>query len=224
MPSPGGANGFCGYVLALAVYGQGVYVGGSFPNASCAPGSAAPGRNVAYWSGSEWVPLLEAGAFLDGVNPNGSAPTKVNALAVVGNDLYVGGDFAVVYKADGPYLASNIVRWRANEWNPVNSGWPSSQLRTHSLGALGKQAFAGTDRGDVMLWDESAQHWSTMAQTKIQYQDIRAFAASGAMLYVGGAFIDLTDPLAPTAASGDLATSGWAAAFQNEVFKGGFEN
>src|ERR1051325_3976112 len=72
-----GSIGANGIVYGAVVDGSGnLYIGGGFTNVG---GAFANG--IAKWDGSQWTAL--------GPGLNG----EVDALAVSGNDLYVGGDF-----------------------------------------------------------------------------------------------------------------------------------
>lgn len=72
---------------ALAVRGEQVFVGGTFQQAG-----EASARNVAAWDGQAWGPLGRGVRLLDDeYGVSGSA----SALALVGDDLFVGGSFDV---------------------------------------------------------------------------------------------------------------------------------
>jgi hypothetical protein len=79
--SMGGLAGANNTVYALAADGSGnVYAGGDFT----VIGTVTANR-IAKWNGSVWSAL------------GGGAQGTVNALAVSGTNLYVGGDFTSVY-------------------------------------------------------------------------------------------------------------------------------
>lgn len=80
-------------------YTNGVlYVGGRFQYAGGRPAS-----NIAAWDGQRWFPLGE------GVTgPSGKSGGTVYALAIHGDHLYVGGEFAMA----GGKPAVNFARWR----------------------------------------------------------------------------------------------------------------
>src|SRR5205807_2215403 len=77
-------SGLNGVVYALAVSGTDLYVGGDF---STADGSAA--SNLAKWNGSAWS------AVGSGLSGRDSDHNSVNALAISGTNLYVGGFFTI---------------------------------------------------------------------------------------------------------------------------------
>src|SRR5207244_7736845 len=68
-----------GSVNALATSGSDVYVGGGF---STAGGVSA--NNIARWNGSQWFALGS------GTN-NGVSGEEADAIAIIGNNVYVGG-------------------------------------------------------------------------------------------------------------------------------------
>ncbi|MBK9208845.1 MAG: S-layer homology domain-containing protein [Anaerolineales bacterium] len=78
-----GNNPFGSYVTSIAVDGANVYAGGIFTNAASIPTA----DYVAKWNGSSWSALGSNGA------GNGALNSTVSALAVIQNDLWVGGDF-----------------------------------------------------------------------------------------------------------------------------------
>ncbi len=89
-------SGLDGRVNALAVIGSDLYVGGDF---STAGGITVNG--IAKWDGTNWSAL---GTGVTSISGNNS---QVFSLAVIGNELYVGGTFS---KADG-IPARNIAKY-----------------------------------------------------------------------------------------------------------------
>src|SRR6185436_11392597 len=71
-----------------------------------------PATNVAKWNGSSWSALGSGIGNVPGQN------TEVNALAVSGNDLYVGGRFT----AAGGLAATNVAKWNGSSWSALGSG------------------------------------------------------------------------------------------------------
>ncbi len=84
------------WVYAIAVSGSDVYVGGDFTKAG-----GITVNYIAQWDGSSWYPLGS------GVGGGGTYP-QVNAVAVSGSDVYVGGQFTQA----GGNPANYIARWR----------------------------------------------------------------------------------------------------------------
>jgi hypothetical protein len=86
-----GSNGgelYPGQVNAIAVSGSDLYVGGTFTNAA----GIATADYIAKWSGSAWSALGSNGAG-DGAINLYTYGLKVDAIAVSGTDVYVGGTF-----------------------------------------------------------------------------------------------------------------------------------
>jgi hypothetical protein len=106
-------------VKALAVNGSDVYVGGGFKevcgNSACNSGNTTA-NYIAKWNGSAWSTLRY------GVD------TDVNALAISGSDLYVGGNFNVVCgtsACDSLVLNTpvyGIARWDGSFWWDLRYG------------------------------------------------------------------------------------------------------
>ncbi len=95
-------------VRALAASGTNLYAVGDFTTAG---GLAA--NCVARWNGSVWSAL---GSGISGSDP-GSCPS-VNALAVSGTNLYIGGYFTTA----GGVTAYNIAKWNSSAWSALGSG------------------------------------------------------------------------------------------------------
>jgi hypothetical protein len=109
----GAAFGRVPSVLALAVSGSNLYVGGIF---LIAGGVVA--NSIAKWNGNSWSALGS------GMNNN------VSALAVSGSDVYAGGDFTNA----GGVAANRIAGWNGSAWTALGSGL--------SGGILGPSVFA----------------------------------------------------------------------------------
>ncbi|MCC7165748.1 MAG: hypothetical protein IT331_24840, partial [Anaerolineae bacterium] len=95
-----------GALSALAVSGTDLYVGGWFTNVNNGGSLLTAADFVAKWDGINWSALGNDG----GGTPNGSLSSGVLALAVSGNNLYVGGEFTDVNNngtilPEGDYVA-----------------------------------------------------------------------------------------------------------------------
>lgn len=109
-------------VVAMAVIGTNLYVGGPFANAG---GVAA--NHIAKWDGNGWS---DVGG---GVVGNGSVYT----LAAAGHNLYVGGSFTNM----GGVEAHNIAKWDGTNWSALGSG----VIYIHTAGAAYAIAPSGSD-------------------------------------------------------------------------------
>lgn len=76
--------GVNGTVNAIVPYEDGILVGGAFTEAG-----GAPANSLAYWNGAEWS------EFEGGVRRSNGSRGVVEAIAVVGGDVHVGGSFAL---------------------------------------------------------------------------------------------------------------------------------
>jgi hypothetical protein len=103
----GAANAISGLVIAIALSGADVYVGGVFPNAGGVPGA----NNIARWNSASNTWNLVGAA--NAVN------STVRAIKVSGSDVYIGGDFT---NAGGNSAADYLVRWDGAQWTALVSG------------------------------------------------------------------------------------------------------
>jgi len=122
-----------GGVLAMAVAGTNLYVGGLFTMA----GNTAA-TNIAQWDGAAWSP----------VGP-GITNNLVSALAVSGGALYAGGYFATITDQTGDSVPANcLARWDGSNWSPIGSGVGGGGVTAlaaagHTLYVGGSFTFAG---------------------------------------------------------------------------------
>ena len=126
----GSSNGVNNYVTALAVVGNEVYVGGYFTSAG-----GVSARNVARFNTqtNTWSTLGTGSS-------NGVFGSNVNALAVVGNEVYVGGAFI----SAGGVFANNVARFntQTNTWSSLGTGSSNGVSRGGVSGGLVPTVFA----------------------------------------------------------------------------------
>jgi hypothetical protein len=94
-----------GSVNAIAISGTDVFVGGSFTNAGGVPGA----NYIARWDGAQWHAV-------GGANAISASFPHVKAIAIIGNDVYIGGNFT---DAGGVTGANYIARWDGTQWHAV---------------------------------------------------------------------------------------------------------
>ena len=111
----------------------------------------------------------------------------VRALAVIGPDLYVGGDFT---DAGGHSAADYVARWDGQRWNALANGVNGS---VNALAVYGSELVIGgtfTDVGGnsyadyVVTWTGTT--WKTMANGV--NASVYSLYVDGTALYAGGAF------------------------------------
>ena len=176
-----------GYGVSGTAYGIGitanghVFVGGFFTSAWNSQGAVAiPVSNIAKWDGSTWAALGT------GLN-NG-----VNALAVNGNNVYVGGAFTTA----GGNAANYVARWTDSLlllWWTLGSGAANGvNGNVYTLALNGSDVYVGgpfTAAGGnaasrIAKWDGST--WSALGSGTDS--SVETIAVSGTDVFVGGDF------------------------------------
>ena len=212
-------------VVALAASGSGVYVGGYFENAAGIPAADF----VAKWNGSAWSALGSNGSG-NGALGSFDYQVAVWALAVSGNDLYVGGNFR---DAAGIPTADWIAKWNGSAWSALGSNGAGTDGAldgdVYAIAASGSDVYvggeflhAGSDgtAHHLAKWDGST--WSAVGSNGgegalgMASTDVWALVASGTDLYVGGFF----NGVAGITAATDVAKwngSTWSALGANAV-------
>jgi len=186
----GSGNGVNGPVGALAILGGDLFAGGNFTQANV--GASIPANRIARWDGAAWSSLGQGGG--NGVG------NSVNALAVMGGDLYVGGFFKEANI--GQNIAANaIARWDGSTWTALGSdggnGVDFSSVRTLAVsgtdlyvGGLFSQANVGAPitANRVARWNGST--WQALGSGEGNGLANNAFSMTvlGNRLYVGGLF------------------------------------
>ncbi|MGD1018382.1 MAG: PKD domain-containing protein [Verrucomicrobiia bacterium] len=176
--APFGANGLDADALAMAVSGTNLYVGGYFATAGTTNDVV---NGIALWNGSSWSALGSGVAGLYG--------GYVDALAVNGTNLYVGG----VFTNAGGVAANNIAVWNGSSWSALGSGVSGY---VDALAVNGTNLYVGgsfTNAGgvaanNIAVWNGSS--WSALGSgvAGLYGGYVDALAVSSTNLYVGGYF------------------------------------
>ena len=199
------------YPSVVAVDGQQVYVGGTFTLETAGLPNDTYVR-VARWDGSSWRRMG------DGVD------AAVHAIAVVGDDVYVGGEFS----AAGGAPAARLARWDGTAWSEVGGGLWSSQswalVAVRALASDGEKLFvagafdsAGTGDGAVAAngfaaLDLATGRWESLdggLWFSAGAGEGRALALAGDRLYVGGSFDHAGSVETASFAALNLHTGSW---------------
>jgi hypothetical protein len=127
-----------GTMNAIELSGTDVYIGGSFIDV----GGVQNAHKIAKWNGVSWSGLGDDGGG-DGWIQSGS----VEAIAISGSDIYIGGAFNASLRT-----ASGIAKWNGTAWSNLGSktlmGSEWSPLMDESMFAMGdarKIMVKGTD-------------------------------------------------------------------------------
>lgn len=151
------------------------------------PEEAGPGSVLA--NGNDgFLYLLRGGALGGGVNGT------IQAVAVSGNDVYVGGVFSQATNADGTVVAvSNLARWNGVNWSNVSSGVNGP---VHALVFSGTELYVGgqftlaggsVPANNVARWNGTA--WSAVGSPINGVNGrVQALAVGNGRLFVGGNF------------------------------------
>ena len=145
--SDGSGDGAVGYgsfdtfllqpsVAALAVSGTDLYVGGYFADVA----GIATADFVARWNGSAWSGLGSDGAGDGAIKTAAFVDVpSVSALAVLGSDVIVGGNFT---NAGGVATADSVARWTGAAWAGIGSNGAGNGAISPEVRAL---VVSGTD-------------------------------------------------------------------------------
>lgn len=113
----------------------------------------------------------------------------VNAIAIVGSDVYVGGKFI---NAGGIANADKIARWDGSSWHALGSGLNGD---VEAIAVSGSDIYVGgrfvnaggISTGDkIARWDGS--NWHAVGSGLSTTNTVYAIAASGSDVYIGGQF------------------------------------
>jgi hypothetical protein len=186
-------------VHALAISGSDLYVGGDFGricgDAACSE-RGTPANHIAKWNGSSWSTLGNGTSKQTG-------RSAVNALAVIGTDVYVGGGFKELCGNDacdsGNTTANYIAKWDGHGWSTLRDGVDSD---VNALAISGSDLYVGGNFGvvcgssacDSLILNTPVfgiARWDGSFWWDLRYgvdSVVSALAVDENALYVGGAF------------------------------------
>ena len=195
-------NGISGTVFAVAVGAEGIiYVGGSFRTA----GGVIANR-IAKWDGNDWSTLGS------GFN------SQVKAIAISGNDVYVGGSF--FYLGDNVTGAYYIAKWDGSNWEALgdgdNNGLDGS-VNTIAVSGSGEifvggsfTKAGGNPASNIAKWNPATSSWSALGVGLNNTVFALAINGSGDV-YAGGSFTTAGGNSASYIAKWNTTTSSWSA-------------
>ena len=173
-------SGLSGAVYALAVNGTDLFAGGEFWYAMNAGQSPIRVNRIAKWNGSTWSAL-----------GSGMYNYSVIALALMGSDLYAGGDFLLT---QGGGAGDFIAKWNGNAWSALGlricGSYESPSVNallasvTNLYAAVPCTTESGQPMFDILIWDGAV--WSAMGWG--MNREVYALALLGTDLYAGGIF------------------------------------
>lgn len=166
-----GASFYIKQVDAMAMYGDELYVAANYAHPAGRMGQ------VSSWNGDSW----QVDGYVDGIG-------GIDALAVLGGKLLVGGDFEGIGGVAAKYLAS----WDGASWARAGAGVDGTviALAAAADGLYVSRGFSasGTPARLIARWDGST--WSTLGRGTgwgANY-NVAAIAVSGSDVYVAGSF------------------------------------
>ena len=186
--------------------GSQVFVGGAFKQAG-----SIVANNLAVWNGSKWSSV--GGGVADAFSRG-----QVNAIAVSGKNLYVGGYFIQA----GVTLANGLARWDGSSWSALSNQFGIASRGVHALAFSGSMLYIGGDieyginpdeaefvAENIVALDTGTGHWSPLGD--IASGIPLAFAVAGSTIYVGGDFTFAGGQNFGAIAAWDGATKSWSA-------------
>ena len=233
-------------VLALAVDGANLYAGGYFTNVNNNGAVLGAADYIAHWNTStnSWSALGSDGA------GNGALGGLVNAIAVSGSNVYVGGSFSNVNNGGVVLTAADFVaKWNGSNWSALGSdGFGNGSLKSavYALAVSGADVYVGgfftnvNNNGAVLgaadyvaHWNTSTNSWSALGSNGAGNGAlalngyVMAILTNGADVYVGGSFTNVNNNGAVLGAADYLAKwdgSNWSALGDNGAGNGAILN
>lgn len=175
-------GGITGTVSALAMSGNDLLVGGNFQFTA----SDRVATAIARWDGYNWWAF---GGWLFMVWTTGPG---VDAIAVNGTDVYLGGNFSAGNESSGQ-TSLNIVRYDGVDWQPMGSG---VNTNVYAISLVGSDVYvggtftnaSGVAANRIARWDGA--NWNAVGGgvTGSGSYSVSSLAAIGPNLYAGGTF------------------------------------
>jgi len=206
----GSSNGVNDYVTALAVVGNEVVVGGWFTSA----GGVSANRVARFNTQTNTWSALGTGS------SNGVSGGGVHALAVVGNEVVVGGFFTSAGGASANYVAR--FNTQTNTWSALGTG-SSNGVNDYvtALAVVGNEVVVGgwfTSAGGVSAnrvarFNTQTNTWSALgtgSSNGVSGGGVAALAVVGNEVVVGGAFTQAGGVSANNVARFNTLTNTWS--------------
>jgi hypothetical protein len=209
----GSSNGVNGFVYALAVVGNEVFVGGGFIFAGGVSANCVARFNT---QTNTWSSL--------GTGSSNGVGGGVSALAVVGNEVYVGGSFTSAGGVSANYVAR--FNTQTNTWSTLGTGSSNGvNDRVNALAVVGNEVVVGgsfTSAGGVSAnrvarFNTQTNTWSSLGTGSSNgvsfgssFAAVRALAVVGNEVYVGGEFTSAGGVSANYVARFNTQTNTWS--------------
>ncbi len=166
------------HIIAIAVSGSTVYIGGNFTSVDGQERHGLAALNATTGQVTSWNP---------------DASNIVRALAIKGETVYVGGDFLSISGESRIFLAAiDIATGKLTSWNPGMERGDTVDRRIFAVVVKDTLVFAG---GQTILASFSITSGRRTAWNPVIWQDfpfgptaVYALAVKGSTLYVGGSF------------------------------------
>jgi hypothetical protein len=219
----GGGNGVSGQVNALLLTGSDLYTGGLLSQANVG-GATVTASNIARFN----LPTTTWNALGSGTGSRLSG--SVNALAVIGSDLYVGGQFTQVTMGNTILAVHNIARFntQTNTWSRLGLDGEGVSERVNKLEVIGNDLYVGgiftsaniggslVAVNNIARFNPQTSQWSALGTDGNGVNgSVWALAVSGNDLYAGGNFlqanVDGTVVVATRIARFNAQTNQWSA-------------
>lgn len=171
-------------IRALTVWRGDLYMGGIFSNSPVDPFSQVA---LLRWNGTSWSELANGGRFSG----------RVNALAVVNDELYVGGIVNALHAGSTQTTANRVARWDGVARHTLASATGEGvNQEVYSFLVDGSDLYVGgpfteANVGDPIAtpslarWD--GENWHALGPDQPAMLGIRTMARSGDSIYFGAA-------------------------------------
>ncbi len=177
----------------LVRYGTYLYVGGNFSSTGDGTVTNLGGMARYNLTTNTWSGL-----------PNEGLSGVVEALEIIGDDLYLGGAFTGTHDGAIPNLI-NVARYdiSADAWNPLSHNGVPPAAHLHELGSAGNMLYIGgenfsatndwvvTNLNNIAQYDTLTTTWSAFPNNGVVAfggTGVLSIVQGGPYLYVGGRF------------------------------------
>lgn len=169
-------TGLNSYVNAIVQMGSDIIVGGKFTNA----GGDANADYIAKWDGSSWSAVSSTVI-------STSSFASVNALAVSGSDLYIGGN---IENMAGNSAIDYLAKWDGSSYSSVG-GWGAQigGIFTMDIATNGDLYIGGEFPLKAAKFDGT--NWSILGSSTAINQKVRKIKVVGTDIYIGGDFTNV---------------------------------